>query len=774
MKRTLLFITAVLAVLTLFFAACQHPVTNPSSLKSSEEIVAVSGPEWVKATAYRGAIFVSWAFNKDAKTYSVYRQRTDGKDQLTRLVTPNPTYNQAASGYADFYLLDTVSPTNQLVDGVEYTYYVTANSGQGLTGRAVTGPTGGTEPVTVILDGAAKTTVRAKIPARYNDAGVWQDVKALLEADQKLEAASVKEEKVKTGSTDELLLTWPHYNPGFQYTVYYDIGKTLTLNTEIASPDPDPSTALGTYAFYGVPLFGGENTARIVVTLDGDKYYYQPVEITKPLTNYALATLPDVSISNPIYRTATTAQIKWTAIAGAPNYSDYKLYRIETKNVVNFPIAASIDVVGDWTAVAIGASTSLDDDRGIRTITVQDTGLTPSKNYLYVLYAETGTAPNIAKSAPGFGSVSAFTVPAAPILDLETSYVEDVNARRTYSVVVGWNKEDGHASYLLEKAPVTTSPTDSSKTITGAFVTVAANPMADASGRYTVIDKPDLWKAWKYRLTAKDADGVPIYSEKNLSTYPFLDSVNSSISVAASNQTAYANKITIGDPGYKTDVFVDIYRAEVPANSSVSVVDDDFTNHAAEDTAFTRIKENLSLKTDLTYTDENLFIGTKYIYRHVVKVSSNGTAANAVAIANTNGLVIANTGYVKEPSVPRITGVVSDAGKNTTSPIYYFKVPQSTLAATKVQLQRRSATTSNPGADTWSGVATDTLRVVLTATPPAGSSLAQNDCYVQFNEPSAADKGSYEYRLVLVDQEGTVADNSAGANRLRGTSVDTW
>jgi hypothetical protein len=88
MNKLFFTFTAVLAASAVFFAACQDPVTNPSSITNVDGFNEISGPEWVKATAYPGAIFVAWAFNKDAKTYSVYRQRADGRDQLTRLETP--------------------------------------------------------------------------------------------------------------------------------------------------------------------------------------------------------------------------------------------------------------------------------------------------------------------------------------------------------------------------------------------------------------------------------------------------------------------------------------------------------------------------------------------------------------------------------------------------------------------------------------------------------------------------------------------------------------
>jgi hypothetical protein len=429
MKRTLLFITAVLAALTVFFAACQDPVTNPTSLKTSEEISAISGPEWVKATAYRGAIFVSWAFNKDAESYSVYRQRTDGLDKLTHLETPN-----------GLYVLDIVSPTNQLVDGVEYTYYVTANSGQGITERAVIDKT-------IILDGAAQATVTAKIPARYNDAGTWQDVTALLEADQTLDAAAVKEEKVVDGNTEKLLLTWPHYNPAFKYTVSYDIGTALTLNTVSSDyPNPNSTAGLGTSAFWGAPLFGGTNTARISVKWNGDVYYYKPVEITKPLAEYSLNRLNIPGGFTVSRDNVTSATLKWPISADAPKAADYKVYRIEAKGITTGPYAkGAVEVVGDWTLVT-GFSTEgrVDYQDGNGNwyynlgITLVDTDLSYGKGYIYALYAEVGDA----KSAPKlYGLQAGVSIPEPVDYAVTPSYTENSADEkvRTYQVTIGWN-----------------------------------------------------------------------------------------------------------------------------------------------------------------------------------------------------------------------------------------------------------------------------------------------------------------------------------------------
>ena len=75
-----------LAAAALIFAACESPV-NPSHVTNAEEALGISGPAQVNAKAYPGANLITWSFAKDAKSYTVYRQRSDGSDALVLLKT---------------------------------------------------------------------------------------------------------------------------------------------------------------------------------------------------------------------------------------------------------------------------------------------------------------------------------------------------------------------------------------------------------------------------------------------------------------------------------------------------------------------------------------------------------------------------------------------------------------------------------------------------------------------------------------------------------------
>jgi hypothetical protein len=545
-----------------------------------EEIPAISGPAWVKATAYPGAVWVSWAFVKDAKSYSVYRQRSDGGDALLRLVTPGASSDQSTSGYDTFGYLDVVTTTNQLADGVEYTYYVTTNNGQGVTGRATSAP-----DETLIYDGAASTAVTAKVPARIKGDGTWTEAKELVNnpGTQVYDADAITVQQVKTTESytlaDRLLISFPRYNPGLVYNGHYDLGTglTLNLNPTITPINPTNTNEIADLAFYHVPLFGGVNQLRLDITLGGD-YYYKASEIVKELPEYGLTILTAPSFANTTARSGTTAKLVWTAVAGAPNAADYTLSRIAAKNVANDGAytTGQMEVEGDWVPVPIAltnGSASQTTSGTTTTITVQDTGLALDKGYLYALSAKVGDKASV----PAVYGLAAATVPAAVALDIQTLHQPGADADTPYRVTVGWNAQEG-VSYKLYKAPLTkfTSITPSyTYEVTGNFEEIQVG--APVSGRYTVQENPAIRRGWKYRLVSSftDAPSATTTVEKDLIDDAFNDYVSSALTVTASTTHAYAIDITIGNPSNYpgSDYYVDIYRATIPENLKLASVD---------------------------------------------------------------------------------------------------------------------------------------------------------------------------------------------------------
>jgi hypothetical protein len=107
MKRTFLSMAAVLVAITLVFAACQNPA-DPSTITARGYIEQLDGPEHVTVTSYPGVNFVTWSFVKDARSYTVYRQRADGTDRLVRLYSPPATADQsnATGNPLDYFYID--------------------------------------------------------------------------------------------------------------------------------------------------------------------------------------------------------------------------------------------------------------------------------------------------------------------------------------------------------------------------------------------------------------------------------------------------------------------------------------------------------------------------------------------------------------------------------------------------------------------------------------------------------------------------------------------
>jgi biotin carboxyl carrier protein len=775
MKKTLLSITVVLLALTMFFAGCDSPTGY--TVTNKEDLPELDGPEWVEAKAYAGANLITWAFVKDAETYTVYRQRTDRKDALAKLGTTE----HSATVETQYYYVDAVDFDTQLENDVEYTYYIVADAGN------YSGGNWG------IMGGSASKSVKAIIPARYKD-GSKTTVLALqpedTPAERKLDAAgtAVTSEKItKSDGSEELLVSWPNNHPGFQYTVKYELGEALSLKIPVTTPPSTPGTDKDVY--YHGPLWGGTNKIRIAVTLNEDEYYYAPVEIAKALPAYALTEplgsgfAPASITPNRDTNIPTVAKITWNINSvSAKNAADYKLYRIEATD--NPSGNNQITVTGDWTLV----NGSISGPDGSNNITAKDFGLDPAKSYLYVLYAEI----NGRKSAPVYATLAPVTekIPAITFAIEDISTVNDDNGTISPKITIGWiaqADDTADVKYTLERillAYPTNIPDDTDD--------ITPEGLTPKAGRYTVIDTAVQPRhSYVYRLTRNNG-GVKTSHELLLNEDPFLPTVSVGLSAAVSTSTAYAIDVSVPYSGsYKKDLYVDIYRAEVPEIINSSVSDNNFTEEAVEDSAFVKIKENLHLYTDTTYTDkdadpatagiQNLRIGTKYIYRHVVKVSPDGTAGNATTVidntAATSGTpIVKKTGFVKQVTAPTV-GTVTNAASHTVDTVttLYFKVGTPVKAGTKIELQKRADPPTDV-ANPWSLVTTETVRLT-SDTPPTGSTgLTEGDYYIQFTQPDPSPDPDYAYRLVLVNQTGTLANRSASSTGVvtGTTAVAGW
>jgi hypothetical protein len=720
MKQTLLSVAAVLTAFSLFFTACD-PLSD-YTVTNTEVLPELPGPEWVKAEALKGANSITWAFTKDAKGYTVYRQELDANGAEVGGFTELATKTHSTSS-----LIDAVGLDNQLKNGVSYRYGVTANNAAGLSGRSVD----------YVQEGITYADpVTADIPAR----GTEVTTIAALSAD------SIKAEGVSDANgSDRLLVSWPYTHPAFNYRVQYAVGNA-TLSKDLSSSS---SPISGETWYYSAPLFGGNTQVSLVVTFGSgsDAYYYKPVTIPKAVTGLPLTGPLSVSgmyISTIQYLDGgTLAKITWTKASTVPDLSSYKLYRAEANNITTGSFSSSnnlVELSGDWTAVTGGVDSV--DSSGV---IVYDSGLDPEKGYVYALYAEVGGR----KSVPVlYGLAAAPEDIAGPGFDIQTPYTTAADGTRTYSVTLGWNAEAG-AEYKLERAPLAYS-TNAIGTYTAITVPAAV------AGRYTVTDASvTIRQSYVYRLT-RTVNGVETVSYDTLTDDPFKEAVNSnSLSAQQSTGTAYAIDLIFSPSTYVNDITADIYRAAVPASLSTST--GQYSGDAIEASLFERITlpAGHPLK-DGNYTDAaGLTIGTKYVYRVEYK-------AGAKTLSDSTD----KTGYVQTPSVPSFSGSIID--RNIVSGSQYFELSTySILAGTQVQLQSKATTA---GA-TWSS---SSVAIIYPAgtTPPTGSTVSANSYYFSFSVPIATAQTANAYRLVLVNGDGNTADTSDGASILYSNIVN--
>jgi hypothetical protein len=333
----------------------------------------------------------------------------------------------------------------------------------------------------------------------------------------------------------------------------------------------------------------------------------------------------------------------------------------------------------------------------------------------------------------------------------------------------------GVDSYTLLRAPVTTNPSK-----TGDFETINTSSITpDALGRYSFTDTPPIRQAYKYRLVANDGAGSYVAAETDLNTDPFLDYGASTISVSSTNiGTAYAAQVTISAPStYPTDLYVDIYRATVPANAGSTP--GIYQNVAVEDGAFgTTPITTLALKDGITYTDTGLVIGTNYVYRHVVKYGA--TAATAKELRNTSTTNTAYTGFVQTASRPNISSApstpVTITGTSTNRA--YLVVSGTNLGGAQLRIQTRSTTAA--ATDPWTDDITTGLTIgnnsrITQYTNTAAqewsntaTGVTTGDYYFYLEKAnSATAPTNTNIRIVLVDQNGNTPAST-------GSTVTWW
>jgi hypothetical protein len=739
MKRTLLPVTAVLVALMLFFAGCQDPLSD-YTVTNKDELPEIAGPEWVKAEALPGANHITWAFTKDAKGYVVYRQKVNENGEALSAFE----VHEVETTTGEYF--DAVKLNNQLEHDALYRYGVIAYTNASLAARSLD----------YVKDGVTYAEpVKANIPA--------QGTAVAKLGTPEFTDANISTKAVKnTNGNDELLVSWPSLHPMFSYNVKYALGNA-TLAVDISN---SYSLTYGAVNYYHTPLFGGDTQITLGITFGGDQYYYTPDTFTKAVKETLTQPLNLSLYTYEVSRNSgSEATITWNGVVNGSslNVGDYKLYRIEAKNIGTGPVSSNssqIEVVGDWTPVTIGISSATNGG-----ISVTDTGLDPVKAYLYALYAEVDGR----KSAPKLHGLAAQTVNIDALnFDVETSFTTATDNTRAYSVTIGWNKVEGASVYTLEKAITTKYPTET----IGAYTAVGTAAPAQVGGRYTVTDTPAIRQSYKYRLTVT-VNGVEVVGFRDLNSDPFREYVEgSSFSVNPSSDTAYATDISFTPSEYVKDLKADIYRAEVPKSSSQNI---GFSQKAIEQAAFKPVIANHPLALDqygniATYTDTGLAIGTQYIYRVEYKYKVIVDGKEEERVLRDASPYAGYTGYVQNPSVPQFYSSnvnLSYKGTQNYYTVSFVNYSEKLLINAQIVSQTRSynATTGQYSEWTAGGGITGTLALHSadeTSNVKLGTGAGAIDTGVSpgsyyFFVTPPTNPGTTQYRLVLVDDKN--ADN---------------
>jgi hypothetical protein len=312
----------------------------------------------------------------------------------------------------------------------------------------------------------------------------------------------------------------------------------------------------------------------------------------------------------------------------------------------------------------------------------------------------------------------------------------------------------------------------------GTFAAVTPTPTL-AAGRYTVIDTGvQLRQSYVYRLTV-DNNGVKTFAEQPLYTAPFAEYITvtnfggngggwfivAKTTGTDPEDTAYSNTLTLSD-GYDQDLTVRIYRAEVPANVSITSSTNGTYTNVIEKAAFAEITPaaGYSIKDNGDeYIDSGLTVGTYYAYRIeyyagdkqlIIKQDTSGSAG-----------LETGAGLAQSPSVPNIalSSTIGAVTSGTATRYYYTVTNSGTGVGATVIVQKRTTNTSTGTQSDWEYYAagsnvtyhpTSSTGNVMFGTADTGISGGNHYFYVpapSASMPVAPANTSYTYRVAVIN-----------------------
>ena len=391
-------------VLLFVFAGC----SQPSDFTFKQTPNALPAPEF-EVTAYEGLILLRWKPVTDAASYEVYRYDTVAK-VTTQLSVPS----------GQLYYTDWVSWSNQLQDKVDYEYTVVAVS------KASTPRDGAYEGTVAFLNGVAKKTIRANIPANLT---VTLD--------------DFTYEELDTGT---VLVKIPN-KVNQSYKVAYTLGKDNPVFVrELTDWTNNQLNTTGNWydpiIIANISPVGAENTIVVQAQFGDGLGYYTTAKAEKTVVVTELAGLLAVS-GFQAQRDSTLEKVvgfTWTSDA-----EDFTIYKAELDRA-NYSGDSkanggwkTIALKSDWVEVDLGDDGYVLDNGTWGAAEVVDSVL---GDYIYGIVARAGEKV----SAPQFSVIDDATIIVDP--DLIVDYKTNIDGAKleTAGGFVGqiyWNKDNG-------------------------------------------------------------------------------------------------------------------------------------------------------------------------------------------------------------------------------------------------------------------------------------------------------------------------------------------
>ncbi|MDR1326272.1 MAG: hypothetical protein LBK00_09585 [Treponema sp.] len=722
-KKSLLLGLAAMA-LAMTFIACESGLTSPDSITNTENAQSLSGPANLTARAYPGVNLITWDLHKDAANYSVYRK--DTVTGITELIEVDSSSNSNTT--KDTRYIDAVSQTNPLINGREYIYTVTANSGNSLVTRALD------KNDSLIFDGASSAGVRANIP----EIGTAVQVPTKDNAVVSTEAPDGISITPKTiDGSDFYLVKWTFKDDFFNnYKVSYVYGtvsgEPADLYNICTNTSVDDENQLSDYLTKEkialIPAIGAQT---LTFRVDGSFYtsgYYSDAHALKTFPTPALTVLDKVTTFTAT-RERSNVKLTWSDVENATSYDIYKA-EIEGDTPT---------IVGPWTTVTVKEGSPVQGkDKGWSAL---EQNVAADKNYRYLIIAKavSGTT-TIRSKAPATADTTAEVTDKN---DLNFNAEADWTVNNELSAKVSWTPSEGVTYELLRAEAI---QVDTGLVAIEAYTSLlpsTALPSTTASSyRDTDVKKRH---SYIYKLKVTGIGGTAEFTT-DLKDEPFSNEVaDAKLEVSTSTSTVQA--ITV----------------KFSAGTTATVRDSDLSaeilrQQLTKDGAAIGAEVNLTktLKVGESLEDTGLAEGTYYLYKLVLKSTENEMVGDPTKVygEGTNNDEAVKSSAAGEAFTNKFNNENKTTGTDT-GVFLYQKTTTDTPLLTGATLYKITKTGADSAAlnttkFSWAAKTVGTTISYKSSTATTPSNVTADSAYFEVSAAAQTDATTYAVDIYFV------------------------